>query len=467
MRLAAVLARCAARRRATAAPLSPAASSSCCARRGLASPAVPAPPPSRLAALRERLASEPAPRRLSAPAPAPASAPAPLPAPTHLAESSDDAEGASRPAPLVDAFGRRHTYLRVSLTERCNLRCSYCMPAAGLPALTPAARLLTTPEVLRVAALLAARGVDKVRLTGGEPTLRPDLAAVVAGLRALRPAGLRTVAMTTNGVALERALPELREAGLTHVNISLDSLRPARFAALSRRPEAAWHRVWAAVRAALDAGLAGPVKLNCVVVRGVNDDEVADFAALTRELPLEVRFIELMPFAGSGFERARVVGWRESAAAIRERHAGFAPEPLLQGGGGIEGSGAGGDQGGGDGTARLWRVPGAPGRVGFIATMTDAFCGSCSRLRLTADGNVKACLHGDAEHGLRDALRAGASDAQLAAIVRAALRGKHLALGGKGDGAGLAAAAAALLPAAQSDTSVVSQKRRSMIQIGG
>ena len=299
-------------------------------------------------------------------------------------------------APLLDAHGRRHSYLRVSLTERCNLRCTYCMPAAGLPALTPEARLLTTPEVLRVARVLVARGVDKVRLTGGEPTLRPDLAAIVAGLHALRPHGLRTIAMTTNGVTLERALPELREAGLTHLNVSLDSLRPARFAALSRRPEATWHRVWAAVRAALAAGLGGPVKLNCVVVRGVNDDEVADFADLTRELPLEVRFIELMPFAGNGYAAARTVGWRESAAAIRARHQGFAPEPAADAAGDVSGAA-------GDGTARLWRVPGAPGRVGFIATMTDAFCGTCTRLRLTADGNVKACLHGDEEHGLRDA----------------------------------------------------------------
>jgi molybdenum cofactor biosynthesis protein A len=417
--------------------LSFAVASCASARRGLSSS--PASP--RLAALRKRLAAEPAPRRLSAPAPPPPSA----------AE-----EEASPSAPLLDAHGRRHTYLRVSLTERCNLRCTYCMPAEGLPALTPDARLLSTPEVLRVAALLAARGVDKVRLTGGEPTLRPDLAGVVRGLAALRPAGLHTIAMTTNGVTLERALPELVEAGLSHVNISLDSLRPARFAALSRRPEAAWHRVWAAVRAALGAGLRGLVKLNCVVVRGVNDDEVADFAALTRELPLEVRFIELMPFAGNGFAASQAVGWRESAAAIALRHPGFAPLENW----GAEGGGGGG--GGGDGTARLWRVPGAPGRVGFIATMTDAFCGTCSRLRLTADGNVKACLHGDEEHGLRDAMRGGASDAQLAAIVRAALRGKHLALGGKRDGAGLAAAAEAptTLPPAVG-------RRRSMIQIGG
>ena len=319
------------------------------------------------------------------------------------------------------------------------------MPLDGV-VLTPSARLLTTPEVLRVVGLLAARGVDKVRLTGGEPTLRADLAELVRGLRALP--GLRTIAMTTNGVTLERALPELRDAGLTHLNISLDSLRPARFAALSRRPEAAWHRVMGAVRAALAAGLAGPVKLNCVVVRGINDDEVADFAALTNELPVEVRFIELMPFAGNGFAAAQAVGWRESAAAISARHAGFAPED------------SGGD-GPGDGTARLWRIPGALGRVGFIATMTDAFCGSCSRLRLTADGNVKACLHGDEEHSVRDALRAGASDEQLLDIVIAALRGKHLALGGKGGAEGLAAAAAARapLPAAH--------KRRSMIEIGG
>jgi cyclic pyranopterin phosphate synthase len=319
------------------------------------------------------------------------------------------------------------------------------MPLDGV-VLTPSARLLTTPEVLRVVGLLAARGVDKVRRTGGEPTLRADLAELVRGLRALP--GLRTIAMTTNGVTLERALPELRDAGLTHLNISLDSLRPVRFAALSRRPEAAWHRVMGAVRAALAAGLAGPVKLNCVVVRGINDDEVADFAALTNELPVEVRFIELMPFAGNGFAAAQAVGWRESAAAISARHAGFAPEDS-------------GGAGPGDGTARLWRIPGALGRVGFIATMTDAFCGSCSRLRLTADGNVKACLHGDEEHSVRDALRAGASDEQLLDIVNAALRGKHLALGGKGGAEGLAAAAAARapLPAAH--------KRRSMIEIGG
>jgi cyclic pyranopterin phosphate synthase len=189
---------------------------------------------------------------------------------------------------------------------------------------------------------------------------------------------------------------------------------------------------------------------------------VADFAQLTRELPLEVRFIELMPFAGNGYEAKHMVGWRESVAAIRARHAGFVPD---EGEGGDSGCG-GGSGDGGDGTARLWRVPGAPGRVGFIATMTDAFCGACSRLRLTADGNIKACLHGDEEHGLRDAMRAGASDAQLAAIVRAALQGKHLTLGGKGDGLGLAAAAAAPLPPMDGGA-LAHKQRRSMIRIGG
>lgn len=423
------------------------------------SAAAGAPPAagSRLSALRAALRAEPPGARLRAP---PSSPP--------RAAGAGAAPAGVRPA-LVDSHGRAHTYLRVSLTERCNLRCTYCMPAGGAP-LSPPAELLTPDETVALVGVFAALGVSKVRLTGGEPTLRPDLPELV---RRVRAAGVATVAVTTNGVLLERQLPALVAAGLTHVNVSCDTLRPERFAAIARRPPEAWHRVRAAVAAALGAGLPGRVKLNVVLERGVNDDEVAHFAALTLGAPLHVRFIELMPFAGNDWRPEAVVPTRDAVEAIRRVYPGFAPsndaDNLAEGGGGGSSGGGGAPAApstsavGVKDTARLWRVPGAVGRVGFITTMTSAFCSTCSRLRLTADGALRTCLHGAEEVSLRDVLRgaggdAGAARAALEAAIAAALAGKHAALGGERGLAARMAAAKLGLPAPAG---------REMVRIGG
>ncbi len=318
---------------------------------------------------------------------------------------SPAAEAAASTDVLTDRFGRRHTYLRLSLTERCNLRCRYCMPAAGVP-LTPRDDLLTTPELVRLAGLFVEAGVGKIRLTGGEPLVRKDAEAVAEALGAMP--GLQTLALTTNGLLLARKLDRLHRAGLTHLNLSLDTLRAERFTTLARRPGLG--AVLAALDLALDYGYHGErLKVNVVVMRGVNDDELGDFVALTEALPIEVRFIEYMPFDGNGWAGNTLVPYAEMLNRIGER---FPLDRL------------------GDGpneTARTYRVPGHAGRIGFIASMTAPFCAGCNRLRLTADGALKVCLFGRAEVSLRDRLRAGASDDDLRATVHAAVQRKKAA----------------------------------------
>ena len=304
-------------------------------------------------------------------------------------------------APLVDRFGRRHTYLRLSLTERCNLRCQYCMPAEGVP-LAPREHILTTPEIVRLARLFVDLGVDKIRLTGGEPLVRKDAEDVAEALGDL---GLRSLALTTNGLLLERKLDRFHHAGLSHLNISLDTLRPDRFHTLTRRP--GLEKVLAAIDLALDYGYADErLKINCVVMRGINDDELVDFVAWTADLPIEVRFIEYMPFDGNGWASDTLVPYREMRGRIEAE---FELIPL--------------DDGPHE-TARTFRAPGHAGRVGFIASMTAPFCAGCNRLRVTADGALKVCLFGAAEVSLRDRMRAGATDADLVATIRAAVQRK-------------------------------------------
>ena len=305
-------------------------------------------------------------------------------------------------SPLTDSFGRHHTYLRISLTERCNLRCLYCMPEEGIE-LTPNANLLTAPEIERVARLFVAHGVNKIRLTGGEPTVRRDLEDVVERLAALD--GLEQIAITTNGLTLHRRLEALKRAGLTHVNISLDTLVPAKFELLTRRN--GHDRVLRSIREAVKFGY-DPVKVNVVLMRGVNDDELLDFVAMTEDAPINVRFIEYMPFDGNRWETRKVVSYAEAMGRVLERHR---------------------------------------GRVSFVTSMTDHFCGGCNRLRIMADGNLKVCLFGNAETSLRDAMRRGASDEELATLVGKAVAGKKKAHAGMAD-----------LP---------KMENRSMIKIGG
>lgn len=308
---------------------------------------------------------------------------------------------------LVDSFGRKHTYLRISVTERCNLRCHYCMPADGVE-LTSNTKLLSQDEFIRLAKLFVTAGVDKIRLTGGEPTVRPDIEELCRNLRALP--GLKTLAMTTNGVVLARKLPQLRAAGLNSLNISLDTLVPAKFEFITRRK--GHSKVLESIEAALDLHYS-PVKVNCVVMRGFNDDEMCNFVDLTRDKAINVRFIEFMPFDGNVWNSRKLVSFAEMKEILANRF------PTLQR---LKDHVSD--------TAKNFRVDGFKGTVSFITSMTEHFCAGCNRLRLLADGNFKVCLFGPSEVSLRDAIRAGADDTQLQAIISAAVKKKKAAHAG-------------------------------------
>jgi GTP 3',8-cyclase len=301
---------------------------------------------------------------------------------------------------LEDQFGRRIEYLRISVTDRCNFRCVYCMPAAGL-AWLPKQDILSYEEIAAVVGQLAPLGLRRLRITGGEPTIRPQLERLIAMLRAVP--GVEDIALSTNGVRLPELAEKLRSAGLDRVNISADSLRPERIAAIARRDLG--FDLARSARGATAAGL-DPIKVNMVVLRGVNDDEVEDFARLTYDNPWHVRFIELMPVGElreATFER--VVPSDE----ILERIARLGR--LTAGGGPARGNGP----------AAYYRLEGARGSVGVITPMTHTYCGSCNRVRLTADGRLRTCLFGDHEVDLRTPLRAGEP---LAPFFRRALAEK-------------------------------------------
>ncbi len=287
---------------------------------------------------------------------------------------------------LVDQFGRSIEYLRISVTDRCNFRCQYCMPLEGLPWL-PKQEILRYEEIAEIVRQLAPLGLRRLRITGGEPTIRPQLASLIRLLRVIP--GVEDIALSTNGVKLPEMAAELFDAGLNRVNISADSMRPDRVIAIARRDLG-----FDIVRSALAAERAGisPVKINVVVMRGINDDEVADFAALTRTHPWHIRFIELMP-VGELRELTweHVVPTDEVLARVRALGA-LEPDagPAL-----------------GNGPAVYWRFTDAPGSIGVITPMTHTYCESCNRVRLTADGRLRTCLFGDHEVLLRDAVRAG------------------------------------------------------------
>ncbi|MED6133136.1 GTP 3',8-cyclase, mitochondrial [Stylosanthes scabra] len=311
---------------------------------------------------------------------------------------------------LVDSFGRLHTYLRISLTERCNLRCQYCMPADGVE-LTPNAQLLSNAEILRLANLFVSSGVNKIRLTGGEPTVRKDIEDICLGLSKLK--GLETLTMTTNGITLARKLPRLKECGLSSVNISLDTLVPAKFEFMTRRK--GHEKVMNSINAAVDLGY-HPVKVNCVVMRGFNDDEICDFVDLTREKPINVRFIEFMPFDGNVWNVKKLVPYSEMMDTVIKH---FPSIKRLQ------------DHP--TDTAKNFAIDGHQGRVSFITSMTEHFCAGCNRLRILADGNFKVCLFGPSEVSLRDPLRDGAEDDELREIISAAVKRKKASHAGMFD----------------------------------
>jgi cyclic pyranopterin phosphate synthase len=347
---------------------------------------------------------------------------------------------------MVDPFNRRIDYLRVSITDRCNFRCVYCMPEQGFPA-TPKNENLTIEEMARLVRISTSLGITKVRLTGGEPLLRKELPWLVREIASCP--GVEDISCTTNGYLLEEQACLLALAGLHRINVSLDTLQPERFTAIARR--GSLDRVRAGIDAAFNAGLT-PVKVNCVLMKGVNDDEVADFARLTLDRELHVRFIELMPMrwnldegpsmspigldgmiqlrqtAGdmlSDSQMRRMFLSASDARAKIERDLGkMEPAEVRT-----------------NGPAHSYRIPGASGTVGFISQITNDFCERCNRLRLTHDGFLRPCLMSDGELDLRTPLRAGATDDDLAALFLHVVEHKperhYLAEGQKVTGRGM------------------------------
>ncbi|WP_053649056.1 GTP 3',8-cyclase MoaA [Streptomyces sp. XY431] len=310
---------------------------------------------------------------------------------------------------LLDTFGRRAVDLRVSLTDRCNLRCTYCMPEQGLQWL-PKPELLTDEEIVRlVTVAVRDLGVQEVRFTGGEPLLRPGLVGIVQACAALDPRP--ELSLTTNGIGLARTAAALRAAGLDRVNVSLDTLDPDTFHTLTRRNR---HQdVLDGLAAAEAAGLT-PVKLNAVLMRGVNEDEAPALLAWCLERGYELRFIEQMPLdAQHGWDRSSMVTAEEILERLAARFD-LTPEPSATRGAA---------------PAERWLVDGGPGRVGVIASVTRPFCRACDRTRLTADGQVRDCLFATGETDLRTALRSGADDAELADRWRTAMWGKKAGAG--------------------------------------
>ncbi|MDJ0767697.1 MAG: GTP 3',8-cyclase MoaA [Ilumatobacter sp.] len=298
---------------------------------------------------------------------------------------------------LVDPFDRVVRDLRISVTDRCNFRCTYCMPSEGMQWM-PRSEILTFEEIERIARICVERyGFDGIRLTGGEPTIRAHVTTLVAKLAAL---GV-DLALTTNGATLRNSAFDLREAGLSRINISLDTLDREKFAQMTRRDEL--DNVLAGIQAAKSAGF-DPVKINAVVERGVNDDEVVDLARFGRDEGLEMRFIEFMPLdASDEWQRAKVVGQAEIVDMIAAE---WAVEQLPARGAA---------------PANMWRYADGAGKVGVIPTVTNPFCGDCDRVRLTADGQFRTCLFATDEFDLRDAMRSGETDDQLAARIEAAV----------------------------------------------
>jgi len=318
-----------------------------------------------------------------------------------------------------DAFGREIDYLRIAVTDRCNLRCVYCMPPQGIEWKARSA-ILSYEEIVQVVHAAAGLGIRKVRLTGGEPLVRPDVERLVEMIAAVP--GIQDISMTTNAVLLDRHAEGLARAGLRRVNVSLDTLRADRFERITRFGHIA--DVWRGLEAAERAGLA-PVKLNAVIVRGMNDDEIADLAALTFDHAWHVRFIELMPIANEGDwgdamsvppPGDRLVPATEMQARLAAQLGNaelFAQSALLSP-----------SEVSGNGPARVFRLPGAKGTLGFITPVSQHFCPTCNRLRLTADGKLRPCLLTDGEVDVMGSLRGNATEQELQALLKRAVENK-------------------------------------------
>lgn len=303
---------------------------------------------------------------------------------------------------LQDQEGRDIEYLRISVTDRCNLRCVYCMPATGIP-LTPHRDILRYEEIVRVVRAVVPLGIVRVRLTGGEPLVRPELPTLIHMLREIE--GLRDIALTTNGQLLSRYAHKLWDAGLRRLNVSLDTLRPERYRQITIGGDIA--PVLEGLEVARLIGFS-PIKINVVIIRGLNDDEVADFARLTLDHPYDVRFIEFMPMGDVRLWSRESVITEPEARAMVETLGRLEPAP-------VSATSRGGD---------AWRFPGACGTISFISSFSRPFCGSCNRLRLTADGKLRPCLLSDQAVDLRAILRSGVCDSYVRAAFAQAARNK-------------------------------------------
>jgi GTP 3',8-cyclase len=307
---------------------------------------------------------------------------------------------------LKDSYGRTIRDLRVSLTDRCNFRCFYCLPH-GEPPIAPKEQMLTYEEIERACEIFVSLGIEKIRLTGGEPMLRRDIETIIEKLAKLKGSGLLDLALTTNGYFLPERAQSLKDAGLDRVTISLDSLKRDVFKRMTGVD--VLDKVLAGINAAKKAGLE-PIKINAVIVRGHNEDEVADFAAFAREHDVKMRYIEFMPLdSGHDWSRTDVVSGKEIRERIEERF------PLTK----INVAR------GSDTSSRYRFADGAPGEIGIIAPVTEAFCGACSRIRLTADGQIRTCLFSTVEHSLRDVIRSGVSRDEVVDYIRSVVMKKE------------------------------------------
>ncbi len=300
---------------------------------------------------------------------------------------------------LTDRFGRDHTYLRISVTERCNLRCTYCMPAQGIR-LKPKTELLTYDEIERLAGILASLGVRKIRVTGGEPLVRSGIEQLCERLSVIK--GIDMLAISTNGTLLEKKAKLLRNAGVENINISLDSLREDRFETITLRSGHA--DVLRGIESAINAGFPS-IKINAVIIRGVNDDEIPDFIEFARALSISVRFIEYMPFPGNNWNESQFISFNEMKQRIEEKYS-LTPltrdEPV-------------------PGPAKEYQIGSSDATAGFITTMSEHFCGSCNRIRLTADGRLRTCLFAKDGVDLKRLLRAGAPREVIEDAIRSAV----------------------------------------------
>jgi len=324
---------------------------------------------------------------------------------------------------LVDGFGRKHTYLRISVTDKCNLRCFYCMPLEGI-VWKRREELLDFEEIVRVADIFVRKGIDKIRLTGGEPLMRRDLHLLVEMLSKLE--GLNTIAMTTNATLLAENAQRLKDAGISQLNISIDSFKPERFQTLTGRDDL--QRVLRGIEEAQRVGFS-QIKLNVVAIAGVNEDEIIDFVDYVKDTGMNVRFIEFMPFRDNDWNVERVLTYAEMLKTIGEKFQLVAIETE---------PGA---------VAKDFSIDGHTGTVSFITSMSESFCSTCNRIRLTADGSIKSCLFYPAEVSLRDRIRAGATDADIEEMIMYSLGQKPEAH-----------------PPAEE---IAAEHNRSMIEIGG